>query len=469
MKKTILILSRKRLDNVLIDTIKLLKKDYNIVVIADKTNISRYQKIESITVIPALEREDTYNKSVEKIQQDIKNIEKKLGLNCYEFNINYLLYRKFVSRYGVTQTHKEMNEHIPQQVYFYYNFFLKIIKEYNVDYVFCETLDLIDSIVLKKMAERALIKKMFERGILSIGGELRLSIASGQRRRIARIELILKNNNISEESKLWASTIISKYKVKRQISKYDEYYVKISGLLPNYSLKKILNKFKRMTQGDSPIPALIKLKNRLMSAKYFSRNLPKDKIISYFLQLTPEATMCSQAPEYANQEHMLEQIAIHGKFGYTLAIKEHPICYGNRPPSFYKELALLPNVVLLPPSYPTRDLILKSEAVVVATGTTAGLEAIATGKPLICLGHPYFDICENNININKPQEVWDVLDKLTFNKTAQLNFIAALHQATYEHPQFGSPEEFEQGEGIGEVMAKALDDEIELYEAGALK
>ncbi|MBI9112693.1 hypothetical protein [Maridesulfovibrio ferrireducens] len=468
-KTTILILSRGRLDAALIEAIHLLKKEHNIIVIADKSNINRYQQIKDITIIPALERQDIYKKLTEEQLIDIKTIEKKLGLNCYEFNINYLLYRKFVSRYGVTNIHKETNEHIPQQVYFYYNFFLKIIQEHNVDYAFCETLDLIDSMIISRMAEKGFIKKMFERGVMSVGGELRLYIATGQHRRSSRIEWILNNSHLSEESMIWAIATVSKYKKDRLTSKYDDYYVKISGLLPRYSFHQILNKIKRIINGETLLPAIIKLKNRILSAKYFSKKIPDGKIICYFLQLTPEATMCSQAPEYANQEHMLEQIAIHGKCGYTLAIKEHPVCYGNRAPSFYKELALLPNVVLLPPSYPTRDLILKSEAVITATGTTAGLEAVATGKPVLCLGAPYYNLCGNNIRLEKPQDVWSAIENIQFTEDAQLKFLASLHQATYEHPQFGSTEEYQKAKGIGDVIARALDDEIKLYESGVLK
>lgn len=179
--------------------------------------------------------------------------------------------------------------------------------------------------------------------------------------------------------------------------------------------------------------------------------------------------MCSQAPEYADQEYLIEQIAIRGKYGYRIVVKEHPACFGNRGEQFYKELSLLPNVVLLPPSFPTRDLILESEAVVVATGTTPGLESIATGIPVICLGNPYFNCCKNTISCQSPSSVWDKIEKITYTEENRIAFIAAMHQATYQHPQFDTPEEFERGNGVGKVMAKALDEEISLYESGILE
>ncbi|SDK53411.1 Capsule polysaccharide biosynthesis protein [Maridesulfovibrio ferrireducens] len=471
-KPAILFLSRGRRDPMFIDTINILKDKYHVVVITNQINHEIYSKIDNISIESSLSIEELKAacKNVTPSQlESIKKIEKELEINCYEFNVNYLLYRKFVSRYGAAHVHAFPNEHIPQRLYLDYNFISEIINKYSIKYAFYETLDLIDSMIINAMAQQGMIKKAFEHSVESLGGELRLRIATGQYRRSPRIEHTLTSCELSKESLLWAEKTVAQYKHEKPKTKYDDYHTNLGKIINRVPVAKICNKIKRVFNGESFLPATIKLKNRILSAKYFSKNLPDTKIVSYFLQLTPEASMCSQVPEFADQEYLIEQIAIHGKYGYTVAVKEHPACYGNRGPRFYKELNLLPNVVLLPPSFPTRNLITRSEAVIVATGTSPGLESIATGVPVICLGKPYFNICGNTVKANSPREVWDALEKIKSKEAEQINFIAAMHQATYKHPQFETPEEFELGKGIGKIMAKALDDEIELYESGALK
>ncbi len=194
--------------------------------------------------------------------------------------------------------------------------------------------------------------------------------------------------------------------------------------MPDFSMERIKNKLKGVLNGgDRLLPALIRQKNRIQTAKYFSGTLPDTKLITYFMQLTPEASMCSQVPEYTDQDYLVEQIALHGKYGYTIAVKEHPIAFGNRDARFFRELSLLPNVVLLPPTYSTRELITRSEAVVVATGTSPGLESITSGTPVIALGNPYFDVCKNVYKVSSPKEVWDVIEDVAIDRKRRGNFL----------------------------------------------
>ncbi|TIH18026.1 hypothetical protein D0S45_05570 [Marinifilum sp. JC120] len=319
--------------------------------------------------------------------------------------------------------------------------------------------------VLNAMAKSGIIKKSFEHVVDSLGGELRLRVAAGQHRRSDKIRHVLESKSFGQDSIEWAKKTIETYKREKPTTKYDDFHRKLGHTLPRYSMAQIANKAQRMLKGESLLPAAIKLKNRILSAKYLQNKLPEGKILSYFLQLTPEASMCSQVPEFADQEYLIEQIAIHGKYGYTVVVKEHPICFGNRRPQFYKELGMLPNVVLMHPGFPTRNMILRSEAVVVATGTSPGLESIASGIPVLCLGNPYFNVCKNTVKVEKPHEVWSALEHTQSNEKDLIEFIAAMHHATYEHPQFDNLQEVERGRGVGKILGQALMDEISFYDS----
>ncbi|WP_320173897.1 hypothetical protein [Maridesulfovibrio sp.] len=471
-KPTILFLGRGRRDVMFIETIEGLKDKYNIVVLAPDESREKYKSVSGITVEEYLsqqELEEACANVTDAQLESVYKIEKELGVNCYEFNINYMLYRKFVSRYGAPNLHHFLNNSVPQRLVLFYDRLTEIIDKYGVSYVFYETIDMVDSMILNAMASKGRIKAAFEHSVESLGGELRLRLATGQHRRSKKIDYVFNSCEISEGSESWARQATALYDKQKPDTKYDAYHAKMGSIIPKFSFQQLLDKGKRVLNGETFLPALLKTYNRICSNKYFSRSLPEEKILSYFLQLTPEASMCSQVPEFADQEYLIEQIAIHGKYGYTIAVKEHPACFGNRLPRFYQELSLLPNVVLLPPSFPTRDLILKSEAIIVASGTTPGLESIATGVPVICLGNPYFNISKNTVSCEKPEEVWKALETIEYREEERHKFIAAMHQATYEHPQFDTPEDFELGLGIGKVMSKALDDEITLYESGVLK
>ncbi|NDV22159.1 hypothetical protein [Desulfovibrio sp. JC022] len=473
-RKNILFISRERCDLFFIQAVRELVKDHNIIVVTSRHNQDTYDNIDGVTIEPWYNTDEIINICSQMDSppaSKIEKIEKELGTNCYQFNINYLLYDKFVRRYisKPSNTNNESyNELIPQRLLIEYEYLSKIIKRHNIDYAFFETIDLTDTMILDGMARNKTIKQAFAHEVNPIGGELRLRIVTGQHRRSPKIDHVYHSNKLNEESIRWAEQAIAKYEKEKPNTKYDNYHNELATILPKYTFSQIIDKTKRMLKGDSLAPAFIRLKNRLLSAKYFTNELPKGKIISYFLQLTPEASMCSQVPEFANQEHLIEQIAIHGKYGYTVAVKEHPICYGNREPKFYKELSQLPNVVMLPPSFPTREIITRSTAVVVATATSPGLESLGTGVPVVCLGDPFFNLCKNTVKIETPSQLWDVLDDLSVDHDELVKFVAAMYQATYDHPQYETFKDFEEREGSGIITAQAIKDEIALYESGAL-
>ncbi|ACS81684.1 hypothetical protein [Maridesulfovibrio salexigens] len=466
-KHTILFMSRERCDDFFIPMVKELKKNFNIVVTVTKNNKELYSGIEGITIEEFHDHETmiTLSKHITSQQlEKVKLIENDLDLNCYNFDINYLLYEKFVNRYHGKTILGSLNKVIPQRLLLDYIFLNSIIKKHNVEYAFFETLDLTGTMILDAMARKKIIKQAFAQQCHPFGGELRIRITSGSKRESRMIDYIYNSGNINIESIRWAEKAINRYEKEKPTTKYDSQQAALGRIIPRYSLAQIIDKAKRMLEGDSLAPALIKLKNRILSAKYLTTEVPEGNIISYFLQLTPEATTCAQTPEFANQEHMLEQIAIHGKYGYTVVIKEHPACYGNRDPKFYKELTALPNVVILSPSVPTRDIILRSKAVVVTTATSVAIECLATRIPVICLGKPFINICKNTVTVDKPHEVWDIIDSVKANKDEAIKFLAAMYQGTYGNPQYSHVITHDEIIERGKLTGKALKDEIEFYE-----
>ena len=93
----------------------------------------------------------------------------------------------------------------------------------------------------------------------------------------------------------------------------------------------------------------------------------------------------------------------------VLYVKEHYALIGHRDPQFYKELEKYPNVFMLDPWEPARNLIEKAVAVTTLTGT-AGWEAMLLRKPVFLGGNIVFD---NAPGIIKVEDIYgNYLDML---------------------------------------------------------
>ncbi len=144
--------------------------------------------------------------------------------------------------------------------------------------------------------------------------------------------------------------------------------------------------------------------------RFFEKNL-KDEYASvvqpvdpdlpfvYFpLHFQPERTTCPQGGVYADQILVVETLAAALPEGWQIYVKEHPsqwwLRYKERYNSvryrgYYKRLARIPNVRLVPLSTNSFDLIERSKAVAVITGT-AGWESALRGKPPLVFGIPWW-------------------------------------------------------------------------------
>ncbi|WP_027720764.1 hypothetical protein [Maridesulfovibrio zosterae] len=470
-KPTILFLSRMRLDSFYIDIINGLKDFANILVLREECSTEKFYHMDGVVV------EDDYSKKelfelVDSLDDsklsELPEIEKKLGLNSHAVNINYMLYEVFTSRYSSSLSNRHNNANVERLFYIRYKQLDNLIEKYHIDYCFFEVVDLVSCFIIEAMTRKGLVKQFFVQALASAGAELRARLTSGLNARSPWLEHVYREQDISLQSYDWAQSKIAEATMRDMASSYDKVLRSNCHIIPRYNIKQLCSKFESFFDPAAIRSALIKIKNRYLSTKYFSDEIGDKKNISVFLQVVPEAGLMSELPEYAHQEILIEQMAIYAKYGYNILVKEHPVGFGNNPASMYKELSLHPNVTILPPTYPTREILLQSKAVVVATGTTVGLEALMLGVPLVTVGKPYFDICKNVFNIERPKDIWDIIDDIEFDKEDQLRFFAALYEATYAYPQYVSDRHFEEGKDAAPVISEALRKEISLYESGVL-
>jgi hypothetical protein len=115
--------------------------------------------------------------------------------------------------------------------------------------------------------------------------------------------------------------------------------------------------------------------------------------VFYPLHVEPESSTLVEANKISNQLMVIEQISKGLPAGYQLLVKEHVPMLGLRPKGFYETIRRMPNVHLISPFAENFNLLKKSKATVVITGT-AGWESLFMGRPTILLGETEFSILD---------------------------------------------------------------------------
>ncbi len=105
-------------------------------------------------------------------------------------------------------------------------------------------------------------------------------------------------------------------------------------------------------------------------------------LVYFPLSVEPEVTLTRESPEFNHQPFAIHAIAKSLPVGTRLAVKEHVLSIGTRPRDFYRDLAKIPNVVLLDPSEWGLDVIRRARAIATISGTS-GFEAAVLGVPVL--------------------------------------------------------------------------------------
>ena len=128
----------------------------------------------------------------------------------------------------------------------------------------------------------------------------------------------------------------------------------------------------------------------IRSSPLFHEPEPDRPYVLFPMHLEPEQSILVYAPFHTNQFAVIQSVAQAMPADTVLYVKDHTVMLGNRSRSYYEKLARVPNVRLIHPDTPARDVILGSQGVVTISGT-AGFEAALHGKPVFTLGRPFYN------------------------------------------------------------------------------
>lgn len=189
---------------------------------------------------------------------------------------------------------------------------------------------------------------------------------------------------------------LSAEKVKESIRDFS-----FLGKIPRYILWLVTVKgpqlLKRMyTHVSYPlVPDLRKEYSRLQTAPGFSK-----KFVYFPLQMQPEKTTSPQGDMFVDQILALEILSASVPQDYVIYVKEHPlqwIHFGIRFSSFryagyYRRIARIKNVRLVPVAESSYRLMNEAQAVSAVTGS-AGFEAVLRSKPAVIFGTVWYEDC----------------------------------------------------------------------------
>lgn len=188
------------------------------------------------------------------------------------------------------------------------------------------------------------------------------------------------------------------------------------------------------------------------------------------LQYQPELTTSPLGGVYVDQLLAIKTIAAALPEGWELYVKEHPaqigVHGGNTTPAryvgFYKSIAELPHVRLVPVNTNTFKLMDNAQTTSALTGTAAW-ESILRGKPAIVFGYPWFMSAPGIIRVDSVKSCREAFEKIVRGFKPQesdmFRYLQILDQVSIKEYLYQTAPD---REGEGFVMYRAIEDALKI-------
>ena len=172
--------------------------------------------------------------------------------------------------------------------------------------------------------------------------------------------------------------------------------------------------------------------------KHLVHEIDTSKSFVYLpLHQEPERSLLIAAPFYTNQIETIRHIVKSLPIGFRLYVKEHPTqgpARGWRKTSFYKEILKIPNVTLIHPSIPSKELI-KNCSLVITVGGTSCFEAAFYQKPSIIFADLDYKLLPSVHKLNfldeLPSAIKNSLEK-TIDSDALAKYVQMIKENSFD-------------------------------------
>jgi len=215
-------------------------------------------------------------------------------------------------------------------------------------------------------------------------------------------------------------------------------------------IKVILISIKNRSIFKRVLAYFLKLFGPNIKKEYLRLQIKPDlnkKFIYVPLNYQPECTTSPQAEIFVDQILMLETLSVSIPKDWIIYAKEHPTqwaprglnYFSSRYQGYYRRIARIKNVALMPTDTDTYELMKKAQATATATGT-AGWESVLRLKPAIVFGYPWYRDCPGVFSVKDAASCQKAIKEITggYQVARQqiINYFKSFDEATIRDRYF---------------------------------
>lgn len=176
-----------------------------------------------------------------------------------------------------------------------------------------------------------------------------------------------------------------------------------------------------------------RFRSGLVRAMY-QKPVPGEQFLLYPMHFHPESSTSILAGAYLDEYEVIRNIAFSLPEGMRLYVKDHLSAWAFPSLDFYRRIRRLPNVRLLAPDEPTKQLIKESAAVITLT-STVGYEALLMKRRVFLYGQVFYDFHKGVTKVENPAALRGILidtlaREVDWDDAYNGDFVCAYHAAT---------------------------------------
>jgi len=132
--------------------------------------------------------------------------------------------------------------------------------------------------------------------------------------------------------------------------------------------------------------------------------LAETKYVYFPMHKEAELAQTFQATLWQDQRNTIRTLASLLPFGYRLLVREHRFNYGQRPTRFYREMAKVPNVVLIDP-FDSQFKYLRHADLIVTENGSSGWEGLVLGRRVLLLSRTFYEGACCGVAVTDPDKL----------------------------------------------------------------
>ena len=197
------------------------------------------------------------------------------------------------------------------------------------------------------------------------------------------------------------------HRMRRSILRWHLQYARII-------VREFINKYRGqdLSLREPAVGRLFRYYRGLFNAYYHQRflrmldetELAENKYVYFPMHKEAELAQTFQATLWQDQRNTIKTLASLLPFGYRLLVREHRFNYGQRPTRFYREMAKVPNVVLVDP-FDSQFKYLRHADLIVTENGSSGWEGLLLGRRVLLLSRTFYDGACRGVSVTDPDKL----------------------------------------------------------------